>query len=33
MAQKIDYKEDIEKAVAVFETNMGTFEVELYAKE
>ncbi|MFC1495342.1 peptidylprolyl isomerase [Thermodesulfobacteriota bacterium] len=33
MADKTDYKEDIEKAVAVFDTNMGTFEIELYAKE
>lgn len=33
MAGKTDYKEDIEKAVAVFDTNMGTFEIELYAKE
>jgi peptidyl-prolyl cis-trans isomerase A (cyclophilin A) len=33
MTEKIDYKEDIERPVAVFETNMGTFEAELYAKE
>ena len=33
MAEKIDYREDIERPIAVFETNMGTFEVELYAKE
>ncbi|CAB5117214.1 Peptidyl-prolyl cis-trans isomerase (EC [Olavius algarvensis associated proteobacterium Delta 3] len=31
--QKSDYKEDIERATAVFETNLGTFEAELYAKE
>jgi cyclophilin family peptidyl-prolyl cis-trans isomerase len=30
---KSDYKEDIDRPVAVFETNMGTFEAELYAKE
>ena len=30
---KNDYKEDIERATAVFETSMGTFEAELYAKE
>src|SRR4030043_742341 len=33
MTEKIDYKEDIERPIAVFETNMGRFEVELYAKE
>lgn len=33
MADKTDYKEDIEKAVAVFDTNMGTFEIELHVKE
>ena len=33
MAVKNDYKEDMERATAVFETNMGTFEAELYAKE
>ena len=33
MAEKIDYKEDVERPVAVFDTSMGTFEVELYAKE
>ena len=31
--QKENYKEGIERATAVFETNMGTFEAELYAKE
>ncbi len=30
---KVTYKEDIERATAVFETSLGTFEVELYAKE
>jgi peptidyl-prolyl cis-trans isomerase A (cyclophilin A) len=33
MAAKIDYTEDVERPVAVIETNMGDFEVELYAKE
>ena len=33
MVEKIDYKEDIERPIAIFETNMGTFEAELYAKE
>ena len=33
MTAKTDYKEDLERATAVFETNMGTFEAELYAKE
>jgi len=33
MTTKNDYKEDIERATAVFETNLGTFEAELYAKE
>ncbi len=33
MARKNDYKEDIDRATAVFETNMGTFEAELYARE
>ena len=33
MTTKSDYKEDIERATAVFETNLGTFEAELYAKE
>jgi hypothetical protein len=31
--QKESYKEEIDRATAVFETNMGTFEAELYAKE
>ena len=33
MTTKNDYKEDLERATAVFDTNMGTFEAELYAKE
>jgi peptidyl-prolyl cis-trans isomerase A (cyclophilin A) len=33
MTEKNDYKEDLDRATAVFETSMGTFEVELYAKE
>ncbi len=33
LGQKNDYKEDIDRLTAVFETNMGTFEAELYAKE
>ncbi len=30
---KNDHKEDIERAVAKFTTNLGEFEIELYAKE
>ena len=30
---KDDYKEDVERVTAVFETSLGTFEAELYAKE
>jgi len=33
MTKKIDYKEDIERPVAIFDTSMGTFEAELYARE
>jgi peptidyl-prolyl cis-trans isomerase A (cyclophilin A) len=33
MREKIDYKEDIERPVAVFDTSQGAFEAELYAKE
>jgi peptidyl-prolyl cis-trans isomerase A (cyclophilin A) len=33
MSEKIDYKEDLERPVAVFETSLGHFEAELYAKE
>ncbi|MBC98867.1 MAG: peptidyl-prolyl cis-trans isomerase [Halobacteriovoraceae bacterium] len=31
--KKSDHKEDIDRAVAVFQTNLGTFKAELYAKE
>lgn len=30
---KSDYKEDVERVTAIFETTLGTFEAELYAKE
>ena len=30
---KSDYKEDIERLTAVFETSLGTFKAELFAKE
>ena len=33
MTEKIDYTEEIERPVAVFDTSLGVFEVELYAKE
>ena len=33
MSEKTDYKEDLERPVAIFETNLGIFEAELYAKE
>ena len=33
MSEKIDYKEDLERPVAVFETSLGNFEAELYARE
>ena len=33
MTSKIDHKEDIDRPVVVIETNLGTFEAELYAKE
>jgi cyclophilin family peptidyl-prolyl cis-trans isomerase len=33
MNEKIDYKEDLERPTAVFETSLGNFEAELYAKE
>ena len=33
MAAKIDYTEQLDRPIAVFETNHGQFEVELYAKE
>jgi len=31
--QKSDYKEDLERVTAVFQTNLGEFEAELYARE
>ena len=31
--EKVDHKESVDRPVAVFETNKGTFEAELYAKE
>lgn len=33
MTEKIDYKEDVERPIAVFDTSLGVFEAELYAKE
>jgi cyclophilin family peptidyl-prolyl cis-trans isomerase len=33
MTERVDYTEEIERPIAVFETNHGQFEVELYAKE
>ena len=33
MTTKSDYKEELEKVTAVFETTLGTFEAELFAKE
>ena len=30
---KDSYKEDIERATAVFDTSLGSFKIELYAKE
>ena len=33
MTEKIDYQEEIERPIAVFETSQGVFEAELYAKE
>jgi len=33
MAAKAEYQEDIERPVAVFQTSMGDFEAELYARE
>ena len=33
MSHKSDHKEEIDRPIAVFETSMGTFEAELYAKE
>ena len=31
--KKNDYKEQVDRPVAVFDTNLGTFEAELYGKE
>ena len=33
MNKKIDYQEDVDRPIAIFETSLGNFEVELYAKE
>ncbi len=33
MSEKIDYKEDVDRPIAVFETSLGSFEAELYSKE
>ena len=33
MTTKSDYKEDLDKVTAVFDTSLGTFEAELFAKE
>jgi cyclophilin family peptidyl-prolyl cis-trans isomerase len=33
MIQKIDYQEDIDRPNVLFETSLGSFEAELYAKE
>jgi cyclophilin family peptidyl-prolyl cis-trans isomerase len=33
MTVKSDYKEDVDRLTAVFDTTMGTFEAELYARE
>ena len=33
MAEKVDYTEDIERPVAIFDTSLGTFEAGFYAKE
>jgi cyclophilin family peptidyl-prolyl cis-trans isomerase len=32
MTAKLDYKEDVEQPKAIFETSLGNFEAELYAK-
>ena len=32
-AGKTDYHENIERALAIFDTNLGSFEAELYARE
>ncbi len=31
--KKSDYKEDLDRLTAVFQTNLGEFEAELYARE
>jgi peptidyl-prolyl cis-trans isomerase A (cyclophilin A) len=33
MSEKINYKEDLDRPVAVVKTSLGSFEAELYAKE
>jgi cyclophilin family peptidyl-prolyl cis-trans isomerase len=33
MSEKIDHQEDAERPIAVFETSLGKFQAELYAKE
>ena len=33
MTDKIDYKEDIKRPAAIFDTSLGIFEAELYAEE
>ena len=33
MTKKIDYTEDVERPVVVFDTSMGVFEAEFYARE
>ena len=33
MTEKLDYKEDVERPIVVFDTSLGVFEAELYAKE
>lgn len=33
MQEKTDYMEEIERPIVVFETSLGAFEAELYAKE
>ena len=33
VGEKSEYKEEIDRLTAVFETSLGTFEAELYAKE
>ncbi len=33
LGSRSNYKEDVERLTAVFETSLGTFEAELYAKE